>query len=150
MNELFTIPPVLSPRLKWMQANGVESVRPGAVLTLRKSVLDWLGRNHISVSCPDAENEWFALCYEDGKICTDGSTLERALDALVADGADIYGAYPIGCEDVWPTDQQWHATNGVRIAVGDTEDDAITNLAKKLNLRLWNESPGALSSQPTQ
>lgn len=34
---------------------------------------------------------------------------------------------------------QWDASNGAIHAVAETEDDALTDLAKKLNIRLWNE-----------
>ena len=33
----------------------------------------------------------------------------------------------------------WQAEHGITIAFGDSELDALTELAKKLNLKLWNE-----------
>ena len=36
-------------------------------------------------------------------------------------------------------DFAWMASNGTETAQGDTEDEAITQLALKLGIRLWNE-----------
>ena len=87
MNELFDIPECKSPRLKWIEENGILTVR-------------------------DTTGTWHAVIPKDG-------------DAWLGAAGLV---------------MKYHATLAAsRVASGTTEDDALTNLAKAIGLRLWNE-----------
>ena len=87
MSELFNIPECKSPRLKWIEENGI--------LTGRDTTGTW----HAVI--PKGGDEWLGAA------------------VLVL---------------------KYHGTLAAsRVASGATEDDALTNLAKAIGLRLWNE-----------
>jgi hypothetical protein len=88
MSELFDIPESKSPRLQWIEENGI--------LT---------GYNSNTAT-------WYAALPKDGDE-------QKDIRQLVTD--------------------YHHTLAASRIAKGQTEDDAITNLAKAIGLRLWNE-----------
>lgn len=85
--ELFTIPECKSPRLQWIEENGILTVK-------------------------DTYGTWHAV--------------------IPKDGDEWIGAAGLA--------MKYHGTLAAsRVAKGQSEDDALTNLAKAANLRLWNE-----------
>jgi hypothetical protein len=88
MSELFDIPECKSPRLKWIEENGILTGYNGNTST------------------------WYAVLPKRGDE-------QRDIRQLVTDYHHTLASY--------------------RVAKGQTEDDALTNLAKPIGLRLWNE-----------
>ena len=87
-DSLFTIPECKSPRLQWIEENGIKT---------EKSPND---------------GAWYAVIPKDSHQ-----------HLSVPDCAMLYR----------------HTLSANRLATGKTEDDALTNLAKAIGLRLWNE-----------
>ena len=84
MSELFTIPECKSPRLQWIEENGI-------------------------VTAQGNSGKWYAVLPKEDEESSDPADL-----AMLYDGT-------------------------MRCAKGQTEDDALANLAKAIGLRLWNE-----------
>ncbi len=140
MNDsLFDIPEQLSPRLAWLRANNVVTHPPGWTPTISASLKKWLTAHSFCVS-PPLEGEWdeYAVMYGDGSIVTEGDSISDAIAKMV-DRIPDPGVHPDEARMPLPKLGKWSAVIGFKLAIGDSEEEAICALAQQLGLKLWNQ-----------